>query len=126
MHVVVGGNRSNGVLFANRDFLPAVLTGPADAGQPLIGSTDKSRAAVGELVVISGKNFGLQRSTSAVLFTWLAGDPVLPGVGEPGFIAADEYDLDYESWSDTRNPRARARWRRHRQRRGSHRQGPQQ
>ncbi len=101
VHVVVGGNRSNGVLFANRDFLPAVVTGPAAAGQPLIAATDKSRAAVGELVVISGKHFGLQRGTSAVLFTWLAGDPVLPGVGEPGVIAADEYDLDYESWSDT-------------------------
>ena len=101
VHVVAGGNRSNGVLFANRDYLPVVLAGPADAGQPLIGSMDNSRASVGELVVISGKNFGLQRGTSAVLFTWLAGDPVLPGVGEPGFIAADEYDLDYEGWSDT-------------------------
>ena len=101
VHVVAGGNRSNGVLFANRDFLPVVLAGPADADQPLIGSMARSRAAVGELVVIRGKNFGLQRGNSAVLFTWLAGDPVLHGVGEPGFVAANEYDLDYESWSDT-------------------------
>ena len=101
VHVVAGGSRSNGVLFANRDYLPVVVAGPADAGQPLIGALDKSRAVVGELVVISGRGFGLQRATSAVLFTWLAGDPRPGGDGAPGFIAADEYDLDYQSWSDT-------------------------
>ena len=101
VHVVSGGNRSNGVLFANRDYLPVVLSGPAAPGQPFVGAMDKSRAAVGELVVISGKNFGLQRGASAVLFTWLAGDPLPRGAEAPRFIAADEYDLDYESWSDT-------------------------
>ena len=101
VHIVAGGNRSNGVLFANRDYLPVVRAGPAAPGQPFVGAMDRSRAAVGELVVISGKNFGLQRGTSAVLFTWLAGDPLPRGTGAAGFIAADEYDLDYESWSDT-------------------------
>ena len=101
VYVVAGGRRSNGVLFANRDSLPVVLSGAVDPGQPYVAGLDRSRAAVGELVVINGKNFGLQRGASAVLFTWLAGDPLPSGAAASQFIAANEYDLDYESWSDT-------------------------
>lgn len=100
VEVVAGGIRSNGVLFANRDYLPVVPAGPA-AGQPFIDSLDTPRAAIGELVVIGGQNFGRRRGASAVLFTWLAGEPLPRGGRASSFIAAAEYDLDYESWSDT-------------------------
>lgn len=43
VRVVAGGIRSNGVLFANRDYLPVVLSG-ADAGQPRAGPESPSAA----------------------------------------------------------------------------------
>ena len=73
----------------------------ADPGQPLVAGVDTPRAAVGEPVVITGRNFGPQRGSSAVLFTWLSADPSASGVGTAEFVAADPHDLDYESWSDT-------------------------
>ena len=101
VYVVAGGHRSNGVLFANRDHLPRVGTTLAEQGQPLVVGLDRSRAAVGELVVITGRNFGLQRGAGEVLFTWLSGDPLAGGAGTAEFVAANEHDLDYENWSDT-------------------------
>ena len=101
VYVVAGGSRSNGVLFANRDHLPRVGPTLAEPGQPLVVSLDRPRAAVGELVVIAGRNFGPQRGAGEVRFTWLSGDPLAGGAGTAEFVAANEHDLDYESWSDT-------------------------
>ena len=101
VYVVAGGRRSNGVLFANRDHLPRVGSALADPGQPLVVSLDKPRATVGEPLVITGRNFGPQRGSAAVLFTWLSADLLSSGVGTAEFVAADAHDLDYESWSDT-------------------------
>ena len=101
VYVVAGGSRSNGVLFANRDHLPRVGMTLTEPGRPLVVSLDSARAAVGERVVITGHNFGLQRGAAQVLFTWLSGDPPVVGAGTAEFVAANEHDLDYESWSDT-------------------------
>ena len=101
VYVVAGGRRSNGVLFANRDHMPQVGAALDDPGQPLLVGVDKPRAAVGEPVVITGRNFGPRRGSSAVLFTWLSADSLSSGTGTPQFVAADKHDLDYERWSDT-------------------------
>ena len=102
VYVVAGGRRSNGVLFANRDHLPRVGSALADPGQPLVVSLDKPRATVGEPLVITGRNFGPQRGSAAVLFTWLSADLLSSGVGTAEFVAADAHDLDYESWPISR------------------------
>ena len=101
VYVLAGGRRSNGVLFANRDHLPRVGTELADPGQPLVVAVDRPRAAVGDPVVISGRNFGPQRGPSAVLFSWRSADPVSSGAATAEFVAADAHGLDYERWSDT-------------------------
>ena len=101
VYVVAGGRRSNGVLFANRDYLPRVGAALADPGQPLVVEVSKRRAAVGDAVVITGRNFGPRRGASAVLFSWLSADPLAGGEGTAEFVAADAHDFDYENWSDT-------------------------
>ena len=101
VYVVAGGARSNGLLFANRDFLPVVISGPASPGQPYVAALDRPRAAVGELVVLTGTNFGLQRGDSQMLFTWRTGGASEAEAAGGRFIAASEHDLDYEAWSDT-------------------------
>ncbi|MDE0446054.1 MAG: transglutaminase [Spirochaetaceae bacterium] len=101
VYVVAGGRRSNGVLFANRDHLPRVGAALADPGQPLVVDVSKRRAAVGDAVVITGRNFGSRRGSSAVLFTWLSAGPLAAGEGTAEFVAADAHDFDYENWSDT-------------------------
>ena len=101
VYVVAGGRRSNGVLFANRDHLPRVGSALGDPGQPLVAGVDRPRAAVGEPVVVTGRNFGPQRGTSEVLFTWLSADPQSSGSGTAEYVAANVHDFDYERWSDT-------------------------
>ena len=101
VYVVAGGRRSNGVLFANRDYLPRVGAALAEPGQPLVVDVSKRRAAVGDAVVITGRNFGPRRGSSAVLFTWLSGDPRAAAEGAAEFVAADAHGYDYEHWSDT-------------------------
>ena len=101
VYVVAGGRRSNGVLFANRDNLPRVGSALTDPGQPVVVNVDRQRGAVGEPVVITGRNFGPQRGSSAVLFTWLSADPLAAGAGTAEFVAADAHDMDYEGWSDS-------------------------
>ena len=101
VYVVAGGRRSNGVLFANRDHLPRVGSALADPGRPLVVGVDRPRGAVGEPVVITGRNFGPRRGSAAVLFTWLSADPPSAGAGAADFVAADVHGMDYENWSDT-------------------------
>jgi hypothetical protein len=93
---------SNGVLFANRDFLPVVLDSPTSPGQPFVAELQPSSGAVGDRIVVLGKNFGLQRDASNGLFTSLVAGRS-PAGAERGarVIAASEYDLDYETWADT-------------------------
>ena len=93
---------SNGVLFANRDFLPVVVASPTRPGQPFVAEVSPRSGAVGDRVVITGKNFGLARGASQVLFSFVAG---IAADGEapagPTVISASDRDFDYESWSDT-------------------------
>lgn len=46
VQVVAGGIRSNGVLFANRDYLPVVLAGSGGAGHPRAGPESPSPACI--------------------------------------------------------------------------------
>ena len=93
---------SNGVLFANRDFLPVVVSSPTSPGQPFVADISPRSAAVGDRVIITGKNFGLVRGAASALFSSVAG---IAAHGEaavgPAVIAASDRDLDYETWSDT-------------------------
>ncbi|MBN1834338.1 MAG: transglutaminase [Spirochaetales bacterium] len=107
VRVVTKNGRSRGILFTNRDQIPVVLSGPGQPGQPYVQAVDPPAGPVGTLLTVSGMNFGLQRGSSRVLFTWVTGDQThtvtadRPGAVEPAsMLPAVEYDLDYAQWSD--------------------------
>ena len=93
---------SNGALFANRDFLPVVIASPTSPGQPFLAEVSPRTGAVGDRVIITGKNFGLARGGSNTLFSSVTGIATdgAAAVG-PAVITANDRDLDYETWSDT-------------------------
>ena len=70
VQVVAGGVRSNGVLFANRDYLPMIRAGPAAAGEPLIDAPDPPQPAApppGRLPPARQTRTGVARSAAGDL-----------------------------------------------------------
>ncbi len=105
VNVVTRNGRSNGVLFTNRDQIPRVVSGPRTAGTPYILDVGASSGSIGSLLTIRGMDFGLNRGNSAVYFTWIAGSGQQQQQQDQeadlsALTPAQEYDLDYESWSD--------------------------
>jgi transglutaminase-like putative cysteine protease len=94
--------KSKGLLFTNKEQVPVVLSGPGKPGQPYISTLEPESGSVGTLLIISGMNFGLQRGSSQVVFTWISGDETrdYTEVDDSSLIPAVDYDLDYEQWSD--------------------------
>ncbi len=102
VRVITKNGKSKGLLFTNKEQVPVVLSGPGKAGQPYISTLEPETGSVGTLLTISGMNFGLQRGSSQVLFTWISGDETrdYTEVDDSSLIPAVDYDLDYEQWSD--------------------------
>ncbi len=93
--------KSNQVIFTNRNEIPKILSGPADPGQPYITEITPTDGRIGDIVTLSGMNFGLEKENSSVVFTLTA--PVNINRTEAGNrleIAAADLDFDYISWTD--------------------------
>lgn len=95
--------KSNPLIFGNRNNMPVAAREKLDSGLPVIEKLDTDKTEEGKLVVISGKNFGITRGDSEVLFAWQL-DQAIPAsastrTGELS-VACSERDFDYESWSD--------------------------
>lgn len=102
VRVITKNGKSKGLLFTNRQQVPVVLSGPGKPGQPYISTLVPETGSVGTLLTVSGMNFGLQRGSSQVVFTWISGDETrdYTEVDDSSLIPALDYDLDYEQWSD--------------------------
>lgn len=102
VRVITKNGKSKGLLFTNKQQVPVVLSGPGKPGQPYISTLEPEAGSVGTLLTVSGMNFGLQRGSSEVLFTWISGDETreYTEVDDSSLIPAMDYDLDYEQWSD--------------------------
>ncbi len=102
VHVVTANGSSRGLLFVNRDEIPVVAAGPGKAGEPWVTSIQPLAAKVGDSIVISGMNFGLERGTSEVYFAWTGGAGTASSASSDlGQLApARDYNLDYGTWSD--------------------------
>jgi hypothetical protein len=102
VRVITKNGKSKGLLFTNKQQVPVVLSGPGKPGQPYISTLEPETGSVGTLLTVSGMNFGLQRSSSQVVFTWISGDETreYTEVDDSSLIPAMDYDLDYEQWSD--------------------------
>lgn len=102
VRVITKNGKSKGLLFTNKQQVPVVLSGPGKPGQPYISTLEPEAGSVGTLLTVSGMNFGLQRGSSQVVFTWISGDETreYTEVDDSSLIPAMDYDLDYEQWSD--------------------------
>lgn len=102
VRVITKNGKSKGLLFTNKQQVPVVLSGPGKPGQPYISTLEPETGSVGTLLTISGMDFGLQRGSSEVLFTWISGDQTreYSEADDSSLIPAMDYDLDYEQWSD--------------------------
>lgn len=105
--VVTDEGESLPSFFANRENIPTVVYADAETDYPVIEEISPESATVGQLVTITGKNFGASRSSSKVFFTAnrgvktaaLSEEDLIPS--EEDFIAVNENEFDYNSWSDT-------------------------
>ena len=93
---------SGGLLFTNKNRIPLVMSESLQAGVPFVEEMDRTAGAIGDLIVITGLNFGLTRGDGNVLFTPLTvvQDAGADLTGEIKRITASELDFDYESWTD--------------------------
>ena len=91
---------SDGLLFTNKNQIPMVMSETVKPGVPFIERMTPTEGTIGEIISITGLNFGLSRGESRVLFTPIAA--VIEGEreGQETHLPASELDYDYESWTD--------------------------
>ncbi|HHU36508.1 MAG TPA: hypothetical protein GXZ47_04675 [Treponema sp.] len=103
VYVNTGAGKSNPLIFANKSNIPIKNIAQASVGVPRIKEFSNPRIETGKRLIIYGKNFGLARDDSQVLFTWKI-DPALPLSTQnrisQASIACSETSFDYEFWSD--------------------------
>ncbi len=78
-----------------------LASGPAKPGGPYVSSIQPMAAQVGDMITISGMNFGLEKGESSADFSWGAGSSsTSAGADQLGMLPARDYNMDYVSWSD--------------------------
>jgi hypothetical protein len=102
VYVSTDKGRSKPVLFTNGENVPEVKSRSTRPGAPVISGLSAEEAAVGDVLVIRGRNFGFSRNGARVVFTT---NPELTPAAEttvyyPEHVICSELDFDYEYWSD--------------------------
>jgi hypothetical protein len=97
--------RSNTVLFTNINDIPVVIEGPAKPGHPYVEAVAPRTGTVGELISITGMNFGEDRNAGKVYFSAIrsrleGGSGYSGGDQEIRHIMAGDCDFDYENWTE--------------------------
>ena len=99
--------RSRPALFANEVEIPVPVTAVQQVTKPVITMLSSDKLSVGELLVISGNNFGDSKNQSKVLFTMDCNNKISEAdyknvaLLTENMIPASEDDFDYVSWSNT-------------------------
>lgn len=99
--------RSKPALFANEVEIPVPLPAVQQVTKPVITMLSSDKLSVGELLVISGNNFGDSKNQSKVLFTMDCNNKISEAdyknvaLLTENMIPASEDDFDYVSWSNT-------------------------
>ncbi|MBP5452987.1 MAG: IPT/TIG domain-containing protein, partial [Treponema sp.] len=100
--VQTSAGRSDPSFFANSAGIPVTVRSDPRISLPVLDSISLSSASVGDSLTLTGSNFGAVRSGSQVFFTADRSQAVSLNLSDDQeFIAANEQDYDYESWSDT-------------------------
>jgi hypothetical protein len=102
IYVITGKGQSEGVLFTNKKDIPVVLRRTGGTEKPYIDSLSPERSPVGSRITITGGNFGYNRDSAEVCFTWAPTAEAGAGLAAPKsqYISASAQDFDYEDWSD--------------------------
>lgn len=99
--------RSKPALFANEVEIPVPVPVVQQVTKPVITMLSSDKLSVGELLVISGNNFGDSKNQSKVLFTMDCNNKISEAdfkniaILTENMIPASEDDFDYVSWSNT-------------------------
>lgn len=99
--------RSKPALFANEVEIPVPVPAVQQVSKPVITMLSSDKLSVGELLVISGNNFGDSKNQSKVLFTMDCNNKISEAdyknvaLLTENMIPASEDDFDYVSWSNT-------------------------
>jgi len=102
VYVYNKNGRSNPVLFTNRQDIPVLAQEEKVLGFPEITSIDREQGRVGDLITITGRNFGANRGNGIVYFSWAGSSSTTGSSDMRGvYLPASEVDMDYEGWSDT-------------------------
>ena len=107
--VVVGTKemRSKPALFANELDIPVPVPTVQQVSKPVITLLSADKVNVGDLLVISGNNFGDSKNQSKVYFTMDCNNKISEAEFKnmslltENMIPASEDDFDYVSWSNT-------------------------
>jgi hypothetical protein len=106
VYVITKSGRSSGLLFTNQGDIPQPASGSARPGDPyIVNNSDNpiqpSAARIGDTLTIYGMNFGLEKGSSEVYFTWAGQQsPSSASLDLSNLLPARDYNLDYISWSD--------------------------
>ena len=113
VYIVTRAGKSNPEFFANELAIPVEMPENPMFSVPIISELSVTEAFVGQVLTISGRNFGSNRGESNVYFTTYTGsereekipDLTTAGVASdkklyPGFVSPCEADFDFEYWSD--------------------------
>jgi transglutaminase-like putative cysteine protease len=102
VYVHRGNKKSNPALFSNQAAIPEPVSEDLAGIGPNILSISPTSGAIGQLVSITGNNFGTSRAGGGVYFAWGAETPqtVPAGIGGPEWVEVFDSDLGYELWSD--------------------------
>ena len=99
--------RSKPALFANEVDIPVPVPAVQQVTKPVITMLSADKLSVGELLVISGNNFGDSKNQSKVYFTMDCNNKISEAdyknmvMLTENMIPASEDDFDYVSWSNT-------------------------
>ena len=99
--------RSKPALFANEVDIPVPVPAVQQVTKPVITMLSADKISTGELLVISGNNFGDSKNQSKVLFTMDCNNKISEAdyknmvMLTENMIPASEDDFDYVSWSNT-------------------------
>jgi transglutaminase-like putative cysteine protease len=103
VRVVNGAGRSNSMMFMSRDLLPAAARGSGvQALGPGIETLSVDSGSIGSVLTIEGLNFGANRDSSAVVFSWMGESAIQARNDESGrgYVVPQDSAGEYESWSD--------------------------
>ena len=105
VYVVTKRGRSQPVVFANKNNLPMAITQVGvQTALPLIESESPQKISVGQVLTITGSNFGSIRGEDSYVYFTPSGGASRTGDSDDldsSYIRALEQNFDYEYWSNT-------------------------